>query len=109
MKTGRYCFRKAPLVQKGKVSTYGEIAKALGRPKAGRAVGNSLNKNPFAPIVPCHRIVKSDGSIGGFAGGPGKKQKLLESEGIRVKSGKIEKFNILIVKAEKLRKLNSSK
>jgi nicotinate-nucleotide adenylyltransferase len=97
------------LVPRGKVSTYGEIAKALGRPKACRAAGNSLNKNPFAPIVPCHRIVKSDGSIGGFATGFRKKQKLLESEGIRVKSGKIEKFNILIVKAEKLRKLNFSK
>ena len=54
-------------VPKGKVSTYGEIAKALGKKGLmSRAVGNALNKNPYAPIVPCHRIVKSNGEIGGF-------------------------------------------
>ena len=50
-------------IPKGKVSTYGEIAKALGKTgPMSRAVGNALNKNPYAPIVPCHRVVKSDGS-----------------------------------------------
>ncbi|MEM0360198.1 MAG: nicotinate (nicotinamide) nucleotide adenylyltransferase [Candidatus Diapherotrites archaeon] len=97
-------FRLTMLVPKGKVSTYGEIAKALEKPKSSRAVGNCLNKNPFAPIVPCHRIVKSDSSLGGFFEGLKKKKKLLESEGIRLKNCKIENCNKLIVKAERLRK-----
>lgn len=60
--------------------------------KAYRAVGNALNKNPFAPKVPCHRVVSSDGSIGGFASGAMKKIELLKSEGIKVKGGKIQDF-----------------
>ncbi|MBI5046261.1 MGMT family protein [Candidatus Micrarchaeota archaeon] len=80
-------------IPKGKVSTYSEIARAIGRPNATRAVGNALNKNPFPPDkVPCHRVVKNDGSIGGFAHGPKNKIKLLKSEGIEFKtvSGKVE-------------------
>ena len=64
--------RKIP---KGKVKTYAAIAKTIGRPKAVRAVGNALNKNPYVPAVPCHRVVKGDGSLGGFAGGEKKKKK----------------------------------
>jgi len=94
-------------IPRGKISTYKEIARAAGSPKAARAVGNSLNKNPFSPIVPCHRIIKENGGIGGFATGSKKKRKLLESEGITVKNGKIENFHRLIVKAQKLRKLKS--
>lgn len=60
--------------------TYKEVAHAIGKPKAYRAVGNALNRNPFAPEVPCHRVIKSDGSIGGFASGSNKKLKLLKSE-----------------------------
>jgi|GEM_PF-513067 methylated-DNA-[protein]-cysteine S-methyltransferase len=52
-------------IPKGKVSTYKRIAEIIGRPKAFRAVGNALHKNPFAPIIPCHRIVRSDGRIVG--------------------------------------------
>lgn len=51
-------------IPKGKTATYKEVAVAIGRPKAYRAVGNVLNKNPFAPIVPCHRVIKSNGDIG---------------------------------------------
>ncbi len=64
----------------GGTKSYKEVAVAIGRPKAARAVGNALNKNPFAPDVPCHRIIKSDGSAGGFAFGTAKKEKLLLAE-----------------------------
>ena len=82
--------RKIP---KGKVTTYAAIAKLIGRPKAVRAVGNALNKNPYAPKVPCHRVVKSDGGLGGFAGGAKKKKMLLEKEGVKIKNDKILNFN----------------
>ncbi len=68
-------------IPKGKTMTYKEVAIAIGNPWAYRAVGNALNKNPFAPVVPCHRVIKSDGSIGGFASGSKKKLKLLKAEG----------------------------
>ncbi|MBI5398840.1 MGMT family protein [Candidatus Woesearchaeota archaeon] len=79
-------------VPAGKVTTYAELAHALGT-KAYRAVGNAMNKNPYAPLVPCHRVVKSDGCIGGFALGCEKKIALLEKEGVYVKNGKIVGFD----------------
>jgi methylated-DNA-[protein]-cysteine S-methyltransferase len=75
-------------VPKGKVTTYSEIAKAMGC-KASRAVGNALNKNPYAPIVPCHRVVRSNGEVGGFAKGAKVKVKMLEKEGIQIKASKV--------------------
>jgi len=69
-------------IPRGKVSTYGLIAARLGQPKGSRAVGNALATNPFPLIVPCHRAVRSDGSLGGFQGGPAMKRALLELEGI---------------------------
>ncbi|MFH0763687.1 MAG: MGMT family protein [Candidatus Omnitrophota bacterium] len=71
-------------IPKGEVRSYKWVAKAAGRPRAARAVGNALNKNPYAPVVPCHRVVKSDGSIGGFSKGIKSKKKLLASEGVDV-------------------------
>ncbi len=79
-------------IPRGMVSTYGEIAKVLGKPGAARVVGNACNANPFAPKVPCHRVVASDGRIGGYAHGSRKKIGLLKKEGIRVKNGKIADF-----------------
>ena len=79
-------------IPKGKVSTYACIAKAIGKPKAARAVGNALNKSPGMPKCPCHRVVKSDGRIGGFASGPAAKKRLLSKEGIRFHGGKVEDF-----------------
>jgi O-6-methylguanine DNA methyltransferase len=67
-------------IPRGKTSTYKEIAEMIGRPKAYRAVGNALNKNPFPIEVPCHRITKSDGSIGGYMAGLKRKNELLLSE-----------------------------
>jgi methylated-DNA-[protein]-cysteine S-methyltransferase len=69
-------------IPKGKVVTYGDIARALGT-KAYRAVGNALNRNPYAPAVPCHRVVGSDGSLTGFAAGVEMKKRLLSEEGVR--------------------------
>ena len=83
------CYALLKKVPKGKVTTYGEIAKTLGT-KAYRAVGGAMNRNPYAPKVPCHRVVCSDGKIGGFAYGADKKISLLKKEGLSVKNGKIE-------------------
>lgn len=79
--------RKIPA---GKVTTYKATAKAIGKPKAARAVGNALNKSPGMPQVPCHRVIRSDGSVGGYAHGTKKKIKILKKEGIVIKNNKIE-------------------
>ncbi len=78
-------------VPKGKVTTYKEIAKAL-KTKAYRAVGNALHANPYAPRVPCHRVVNSNGCLNGYSGGMMKRLTLLRKEGIKVKNGKIMNF-----------------
>lgn len=66
----------------GKVSTYGDLAKALGNPLASRQVGRILGRNPNPIKVPCHRVVMSDGKIGGYFYGGDRKRELLEEEGI---------------------------
>src|SRR5215212_2671061 len=76
-------------IPRGEVTTYGQIAAALGAPGAARAVGNALNKNPYAPAVPCHRVVGSTGALTGFAGGLEKKRKLLAKEGVELKNGRV--------------------
>lgn len=76
-------------IPKGRVMTYGEVARAIGQPGASRAVGNALNANPDMRRVPCHRVVKSDGSVGGYAHGSAKKVGLLKSEGVRIVRGKV--------------------
>jgi methylated-DNA-[protein]-cysteine S-methyltransferase len=72
----------------GKVSTYGDLAKALGNPSASREVGRILGRNPNPITVPCHRVVMSDGKVGGYANGSDKKRELLKEEGIAF-TGKI--------------------
>ena len=79
-------------IPKGKVTTYQEIAKAMKKPRAMRAVGNALHKNLFAPTIPCHRVVKSNGNTGGYAKGVKQKIKILGKEGIRIKNNKIVDF-----------------
>lgn len=91
------CYDLLKKVPKGKVTTYKEIAKALNT-KAYRAVGNAMNKNPYAPQVPCHRVVSSDGSIGGFAHGQDKKIEILKKEGINIENNKIKDFEKVLFK-----------
>ena len=86
-------YKKLLLVPKGKVTTYKCLAIACGT-KAFRLVGQILSKNPYAPIVPCHRVVKSDGKVGGFCGEiegekVNEKAKLLSDEGVEIKDGKV--------------------
>jgi len=76
-------------IPKGKVSTYKRIAQKIGRPHAYRAAGNALHKNPLAPIVPCHRVVRSDGGFGGEKRGAESRMALLKKEGVRIESGKV--------------------
>lgn len=64
----------------GETRTYGEIARAIGQPRACRAVGMANNRNPIAILIPCHRVIGSDGSLTGYAAGIGIKQRLLELE-----------------------------
>ena len=78
-------------VPKGKVTTYKILAEALGT-KAYRAVGNAMNKNPFAPVVPCHRVVNSKGHLHGYAHGLKKKVELLRKERIKIKNNMIIDF-----------------
>lgn len=77
-------------VPRGRVTTYAALAAAVGAPRAMRAVGNALHVNPYAPAVPCHRVVRSDGALGGFADGSQAKKKLLVGEGVCVKNNRID-------------------
>ncbi len=63
-------------IPKGKVTTYKNIAKKIGFPKASRAVANACGKNPYAPLIPCHRVIKSNFTIGGYSGIGGIKKKI---------------------------------
>ncbi|MGQ9787751.1 MAG: MGMT family protein [Candidatus Hadarchaeaceae archaeon] len=76
-------------VPRGRVTTYKQIACAMGKPKAYRAVAMALAKNPYPIKIPCHRIVSSDGKIGGYTGGIQKKIELLNKEGVEVKAGRV--------------------
>ena len=71
-------------IPRGRVKTYSQVAKAIGKPLAVRAVANAIGKNPYAPKIPCHRVIRSDGSLGGYSGKGGVKTKrfLLQKEGI---------------------------
>ena len=78
-------------VPKGKVTTYKEIARALNT-KAYRAVGRAMAKNKNLILLPCHRVIKNDGKVGGYVMGINKKIKLLQKEGISIINGKVEDF-----------------
>ena len=73
-------------IRKGTVKTYKQVAIAINKPKSARAVANAVGKNPFAPKIPCHRVIRSDGSLGGYSGKGGVKTKklLLKREGVIV-------------------------
>ena len=73
-------------IPRGTIKSYMQVAKAVGKPNAVRAVANAIGKNPYPPQIPCHRVIRSDGSIGGYSGkgGTKTKRKLLKKEGIIV-------------------------
>ena len=77
-------------IPRGKVASYGQVARAIGKLKAVRAVGNALSKNRNK-VVSCHRVVRNDGDVGGYVWGRKKKIALLRGEGIKIKNNKISK------------------
>lgn len=88
------------VIPKGQVTTYGLIARKL-KTKAYRAVGNACRRNPYAPRVPCHRVVRSNGTIGGFGGKTSgetveNKVRMLRREGVEVRNGKIVNFEKVV-------------
>ena len=85
-------YKKLLQIPEGKVTTYGDLAKAVGLKRGQRVIGTIMKKNPFPIIVPCHRVVKSDGKIGGFVYGERVKSQMLIKEGIKIKDGKIVDF-----------------
>ncbi len=89
MKLEHKVYEKLLQVPKGKVTTYSELAKAVGLKNGQRAIGRIMNKNPFPVIVPCHRVILSTGKIGGYAWGEKIKTNMLSKEGVQIKKGKI--------------------
>ena len=86
------CYEALMEVPAGRVNDYASLARLAGYSGAHRAVGNAMNKNPWAPQVPCHRVVRSDGSIGGFASDVSVKIQRLDAEGVLTHKGKIVNF-----------------
>jgi len=76
-------------IPRGKVSTYKRIAEKVGKPRAYRAVANALHKNPLHPVVPCHRVVRSDGKFGGERKGAQSRMKLVEKEGVQIENDRV--------------------
>ncbi|MBI2077666.1 MAG: MGMT family protein [Euryarchaeota archaeon] len=89
------CYDVIRSIPKGRVMTYGDVAFAIGKPGAARAVGTAMRLNPDAPRTPCHRVVPSTGVLGEYSGprGPVRKKELLRREGVSVRSnGRIANF-----------------
>ena len=82
-------------VPPGMVTTYGELARAVGLKNGQRVIGRIMNKNPYPIIVPCHRVIKSNGKIGGYAWGEKIKTNMLSKEGVKIKNGKIIDLGII--------------
>jgi methylated-DNA-[protein]-cysteine S-methyltransferase len=85
-------YKKLLDVPKGQITTYGELAKAVGLKNGQRIIGKIMNKNPYPVLVPCHRVVMSTGKIGGYAYGEHVKTKMLSDEGMEIINGSIENF-----------------
>ena len=71
-------------IPRGEVRSYNQVANEAGSPRSARAVGSVMAKNPYAPMVPCHRVISASGSIGGYSGGVAKKRRLLKKEGVKI-------------------------
>ena len=85
-------YKKLLEVPPGHVTTYGELAKAIGLKNGQRAIGRIMNKNPYPVIVPCHRVIMSNGKLGGYSYGEKIKKNMLQKEGVKIKNGKILDF-----------------
>lgn len=88
-------YKKLLQVPKGKVTTYSALAKAVGLKNGQRVIGRIMNKNPYPVVIPCHRVILSNGKVGGYAWGEKVKTKMLAKEGIKIKKGKILDPNII--------------
>ena len=89
-------YKKLIQVPPGKITTYGELSRAIGFKNGQRVIGQIMKKNPFPVIIPCHRVVRSDGKIGGYAFGMDIKKSMLSKEGICIKKNKIESLENFI-------------
>jgi len=85
-------YQKLLQVPYGYVTTYGELAKSINLKNGQRVIGQIMKKNPFPIIIPCHRVVKSDGTIGGYAYGTKRKKHMLSKEGLKINDNKILDF-----------------
>lgn len=92
MKLEHKVYKKLLEVPPGHVTTYGELAKAVGLKNGQRVIGKIMNKNPYPSIVPCHRVVMSTGKLGGYAYGEKIKKNMLKNEGVEIKDSKILNF-----------------
>ena len=92
MKLDKEIYKKLLHIPSGKITSYGELAHSVGLKNGQRAIGQILKKNPFPVIIPCHRVVKSNRMIGGYAFGVDIKRNMLTKEGICIKNDKIENF-----------------
>ncbi|HWY34167.1 MAG TPA: MGMT family protein [Nitrosopumilaceae archaeon] len=89
MKLEDKVYKKLLEVPPGMVTTYRELAMAVGLKNGQRVIGRIMNKNPYPVIVPCHRVINSNGKIGGYAWGEKIKTNMLSKEGVKIKNGKI--------------------
>ena len=85
-------YKKLLQVPEGKITTYGDLARAVGVTNGQRAIGSIMKKNPFPVIIPCHRVIKSDGTVGGYAYGSERKMHMLSEEGLKINNHKILDF-----------------
>jgi methylated-DNA-[protein]-cysteine S-methyltransferase len=85
------CYQLLQQIPRGKVTTYGEIARALGT-RAWRAVGSAMARNKQLVVIPCHRVVRSDGAVGDYASGRDQKIRLLTEEGVSISNGKVSRL-----------------
>ena len=89
MKLEDKVYKKLLEVPPGMVTTYRELARTVGLKNGQRVIGRIMNKNTYPVIIPCHRVIKSNGKIGGYAWGEKIKTNMLSKEGIKIKNGKI--------------------
>ena len=85
-------YKKLLTVPHGKITTYNELSKSIGLENGQRLVGQIMKKNPFPVIIPCHRVIKSNGDIGGYLFGIDMKKNMLRKEGICIIKNKIDNF-----------------